>query len=65
MKAGQGERRNRILEEWGTLREKRDAILENRAKGRGGGGGVDLFRQKIEDRKSRPKIVMINFMGQG
>lgn len=35
LKARQGGRGDDILEELGTLREKRDVILENRAKGIG------------------------------
>ena len=51
------------MEEWGNLREKRDVILENKAKVMGKKKS-DLFRRKIKERKSRPKIVMVNSMGQ-
>ena len=38
-------------------------ILENKAKVMGKKKS-DLFRRKIKERKSRPKIVMVNSMGQ-
>lgn len=63
-RTGLGGRGNGVLEEWSTLREERDVILEKRAKSRGG-KKLDLFRWKIKiERKGRSKTYD-KFYGRG